>query len=100
MGKLKIASPMKSMLPQPNVKGDQRDIIDQNPHETEPHSRSKDTLPIHFYEGEDVGSNYIGLVDDIAGNVLSSPMNGQRRSATGEYESPRSVTSVRLKGEK
>jgi len=91
--KLKIASPMQAPFPQPSVEGDKRDVEDQNPHEPTAHDRSKDTLPLHFYEGLDTGK-YIGKVDEVAEDVLSSPMNGQRRSATGERESPKSVTQA------
>ena len=101
MAKEKIASPMRSAFPSADPRGDGRDVHDQNPHPPMnkfKHSRSKDTLSMNFFEGEDRTGDTMGLVDEVAGDVLSSPMNGQRRSATGEHESPRSVTSVRLKG--
>lgn len=84
---------MQGAFPTPDKNGDQRDMKDKNPSAVFnrfEHDRSKDDPDNNFIEGQDKG-DYIGSVDQVAANILSSPMNGQRRSATGEYESVRSV---------
>jgi hypothetical protein len=95
-----VRGPMTSGFPPMRVGGDQRDTIDQNPHVpmTEaPHDRSKDTLPVHFFEGEDMGGDLMGRVVDVTEDILSTPMSGQRRSATGEHESPDSTLGINFK---
>lgn len=89
-----LRSPMTSGFPKTSVDGDKRDIHDQNPQvpfNQAKHDRGKSTLPNVFFEGEDNLGDCMGLVDKEARDVLSSPMSGQRRSATGKYESERTV---------
>lgn len=95
-----VRGPMQSGFPVNSVEGDKRDLHDQNPSFTHcpeaDHARSKDTLPLVFKEGVDTG-DYIGRVVDTTEDLLSSPMGGQRRSATGERESPNSTLGINFK---
>jgi hypothetical protein len=81
-----LSSPMSMQLPV-DKQGDSRDHHDQNPHfpETGKHTRGKDTMALDFVEGLN-GTDYIGHVNEVAKDILASPMNGPRRSATGERE--------------
>jgi hypothetical protein len=91
---------MQSGFPPLRADGDRRDVHDQNPHvpmNSAPHDRSKDTMEVHFFEGEDVGGDFMGRVVDVTKDILSTPMSGQRRSATGEHESPDSTLGVNFK---
>jgi hypothetical protein len=70
-----------------NRDGDSRDHHDQNPHfpETAKHDRGKNTIAMDFMEGLN-GTDYIGPVNKVAADVIASPMNGPRSSATGKRE--------------
>ena len=89
--KNQLSSPFELPHPMPNVDGDKRDIHDKLPTIPVRHDRSRSTSANVFIEGEDGGHGRIGPVDEVAADVLSSPQGGQRRSATGKYESVRSV---------
>lgn len=89
-----LSSPFRSPHPQPDIAGDKRDIHDHNPSTNlnVAHDRGRDTPPNLFVEGMDAhpGSG-IGRTADVVPDVLSTAMGGQRRSATGEYESEPSI---------
>jgi hypothetical protein len=86
-----MATTMNPGWPCANVDGDRRDVHDHNPATNlgEPHAKGKRTPANDFVEGMPDGKGRIGHVVDVASDVLSSPMLGQRRSATGVYESER-----------
>lgn len=92
-----LRSPLTSAFPPNHVEGDRRDYHDQNPHfpESAKHDRGKNTPPNVFFEGEDLG-DFMGVVDEVTPDILSSPMGGQRRT-TGVRESPNSTLGCESK---
>lgn len=88
-----MATTMNPGWPCPDKDGDRRDTHDHNPSTNlgEPHARSKHDPANDFVEGMPDGKGRVGHVIDVAKDVLSSPMLGQRRAATGAYESERNV---------
>jgi hypothetical protein len=94
MSKDKFSSPMAPAFPHPNQRGDRRDVHDHNPSTNlnVDHDRGKDSLSLDFIEETDGHSgSRIGRTADVVPDILSSAMGGQRRSATGEYESEPSI---------
>jgi hypothetical protein len=92
-----LRSPMQGAFPTTSVDGDKRDIHDQNPHppfSEAKHDRGKNTLPNVFFEGEDDLGDVMGVVANKTRDILSSPMGGQRNSATGQRESPNSTLGI------
>jgi len=86
-----LSSPMNNPHPMPDRDGDKRDMRDHNDQQlSEPHARSKSDPANVFQEGMN-GTQYVGPVDDVAADCVASPMMGQRRSATGQYESPKRI---------
>jgi hypothetical protein len=85
---------MAPPYPLPNQRGDRRDIHDSNPATNlqVAHDRGKHTLSLDFVEETDshAGSR-IGRTADLVPDILSSAMGGQRRAATGGYESEPSI---------
>jgi len=78
----------------PHEHGDKRDVHDHNRSTNlqVDHDRGKDTLSLNFVEETDGHSgSRIGRTADLVPDILSSAMGGQRRSATGEYESEPSI---------
>jgi hypothetical protein len=94
MSKDKLCSPMAPPYPLPNQRGDRRDVHDHNPATNlqVDHDRGKHSLSLDFVEetGGHEGAR-IGRTADVVPDILSSAMGGQRRSATGEYESEPSI---------
>jgi hypothetical protein len=84
-----LQSPFTLPHPMPSVDGDKRDVHGHNPSEGlgAPRDRGKGVPRNIFAEGEDEGHGRVGRVSEVAADVLSTAMGGQRRSATGEYES-------------
>ncbi len=84
-----LNSPFTLPHPMPAVDGDMRDVHDHNPSEGlgSPHDRRKGAPRNIFVEGEDEGHGRVGRVSEVAADILSTPLGGQRRSATGKYES-------------
>jgi hypothetical protein len=94
MGKDKLSSPMAPPYKRPDQRGDKRDVHDTNPatNLNVAHDRGKNTLSLDFIEETDGHSgSRIGRTADLVPDILSSAMGGQRRSATGEYESEPSI---------
>jgi hypothetical protein len=87
-----LRSPMNSAFPALKCEGDPTDIHDRNRNiPGDPGlARGRDTLSVKMHEGMP-GGTYQGLVDEVAEDCVATPMAGQRRSATGEFESRRSV---------
>lgn len=91
MSKDQLSSPFRNPHGSADIDGDRRDIHDQNPSFPDArHDRGPGTPANLFIEGEDSGS-YVGNVDRNTKDVISSPGQGQRRAATGRYESPRRI---------
>lgn len=61
-------------------KGKAGDTMDRNPCEyfSDPHSMGKDTIPVVMETGVN-GKSYHGRVDDVARNVVSSTMQGNKK---------------------
>src|SRR5260370_40827413 len=94
MAKNQLSSPFSSPHPLPDQKGDRRDVHDTNPatNLNVAHDKGKDTLSLDFVEETDGHSgSRIGRTADVVPDILSTAMGGQRRSATGEYESEPSI---------
>lgn len=84
----RLGSPMNHGWGAPNPDGDKRDTHTGNPAPelSAPHARGKGDPANDFQEVLN-GTPRRGNVDVVAKDVVASPMMGQRRSATGEYES-------------
>lgn len=84
-----LSSPLRNPHPLPDINGDRRDTHDHNPSPNlqEPHSKDKRVPSNDFVEGMPGNRGRVGPVDKIAEDIVASPMQGQRRSATGQYES-------------
>lgn len=93
MSKDKLSSPFTSPYKAPDRDGDRRDTHDHNPSHSlnVEHERGKDTPANDFVEGMPGGKGRVGRVVDISPDILSTAMGGQRRSASGEYESEPSI---------
>jgi hypothetical protein len=89
-----LSSPFHSPHPLPDPDGDKRDIHDHNPSTNlgEAHERGAGDPKNDFIEGvaSHPGSR-LGHTAEVVPNILSTAMGGQRRSATGEYESEPSI---------
>lgn len=68
-------------------KGKTGDTMDRNaaPAFADPHSKGKDTIPEVFSTGVN-GKSYVGRVDDVAKNVISSTMQGNKPYKPGGYK--------------
>lgn len=94
MSKDKLSSPMAPPYARPDQRGDRRDIHDHNPATNlqVEHDKGKHTLSIDFVEETDAhAGSRIGRTADVVPDILASAMGGQRRSATGAYESEPSI---------
>lgn len=94
MSKDKLSTPMAPPYKHPHQRGDKRDVHDHNPSTNlqVQHDRGKNTLSLDFVEETDGHSgSRIGRTADLVPDILSTAMGGQRRSATGEYESEPSI---------
>jgi hypothetical protein len=89
----KLSSPFTPPHKFPDRDGDRRDTHDHNPSTNLNVARDmgKADPENDFVEGMPGGKGHVGRVADIAPDILSTAMGGQRRSATGEYESTPSI---------
>lgn len=85
----KLSSPFHSPHRLPNRDGDARDIHDVNPSTNlnVEHDRAGRDPAMHFVEVVPGNKGRVGKVNETTPDILSSAMGGQRRSATGDYES-------------
>jgi len=89
-----FSSPFSSPHPTPNPDGDKRDIHDHNPSTNlgAEHERGRGDPSNNFVEGPPDGAgSRVGHTHEVSKDVLASAMGGQRRSATGQYESEPSI---------
>jgi hypothetical protein len=89
-----LSSPFRSPHPLPDPDGDKRDIHDHNPSTNlnVEHDRGKDDPANVFVEGMPDGFGIrVGHTHAVSEDVLATAMGGQRRAATGEYESEPSI---------
>lgn len=89
----KLSSPFSSPHKVPDRDGDRRDTHDHNPSTNlnVEHERGKGDPANNFVEGMPGEKGRVGRVVDISPDILSTAMGGQRRSASGEYESEPSI---------
>jgi len=92
--KNQFSSPFECPYPLPDKDGDRRDIHDSNPATNlgVPHEKGRDSLSLNFVEETDghPGAR-IGHTHTHVPDILATAMGGQRRSATGQYESEPSI---------